>query len=75
MRILCFLSLGLLAATPALAQSSDDQRAHAVDQLVGQWSYEACSEGGDCSTVERVYDEPTEDGLVHYTEYASGEAH
>jgi len=66
----------LMLPAAAWAQSTDAERDHAVDQLVGDWTYNVCVADGadeDCSTVERTY-EPAGDGdLVYYTETVGGE--
>ncbi len=56
----------------AFAQSGDDARAHAVDQLVGNWTYETCAAESDCQTVERSF-EPAAGGELYYFTETAGE--
>lgn len=61
----------------AFAEADDANRDHAVDQLVGEWTYNVCvADGADdvCSTVERSYEPVGEGDLLYYTETSGGEA-
>lgn len=72
MRLLGMTLLGFAFSAPALAQESGN---HHVDDLVGQWQYQSCQDGGDCTTVERTY-EPAADGdLLYYTETVGDETY
>lgn len=87
------ISALMMSGTAALAQDSnaDADEGHYIDQLVGQWHFQACDvepvaesepepepvpePESSCTTVQRTY-EPAADGeLLYYTENVGGETH
>jgi len=63
----------VLCSSMALAQLEDPAQAHSVDQLVGSWVYQTCTDQGDCDAVERTYEPAEAEGLYYYTESVGGE--
>jgi len=59
-------TIGFAGSVPA--QTNDEERDHAVDQLVGSWVYETCSEEAQCQTIERDYQPAAAGNLYYYTE-------